>query len=398
MHVLFIPSWYSTPANPIRGSFFRDQALALRKAGHQVGMLVPPSRLRTWHGLDQMRRNWRRASHDLDIEQDSGLVIYRIPRWGWTGSLLRSQRDALGLAAFDRYCQEQGQPDIVHGHSLLYGGYLAAVIKAQRGIPAVVTEHSSVYIRGPVWPDQRPALRLTLTNVDRVFAVSAPLAEALRAYTNRPVQILPNAIDTAFFTPAADAPPPSPISLAWIGRLDSNKAPDLTLRAFAAAFPAGTARLIMVGDGPARPSLEELCHALGITGQVTFTGQLPREQVRATLQACHATVSSSRVETFGITLIEAMACGKPVIATRSGGPEVFVNETTGLLVPTGDVDALAAAMRQMAATYDRYDPAAIRAHCVDNFSNAALVRRLEAVYAEVIAQPASSPLEGGTPG
>lgn len=91
------------------------------------------------------------------------------------------------------------------------------------------------------------------------------------------------------------------------------------------------------------------------------------------------------METFGVTLIEAMACGKPVIATRSGGPETFVHDDNGLLVPTGDVEALADAMRQMAKTYHQYDPDAIRADCVARFSEDAFVRSVAQLYHAAIA-------------
>jgi len=383
MHILFIPSWFITADDRVRGSFFRDQAMALIRAGHQVGLLVPPDRLRTRHGLRQTARNWRRASHDLQVEQDSGLTIYRIPWWGWGGSLLRSRRDALALTAFDRYCAEQGRPDIVHGHSLLYGGYLAAVIKAQRGIPAVATEHSSVYIHGPVWPDQKPAIRFTIAHLDRLTAVSDRLAESMGRYFFRSdVTVLPNIVDLDFFQPA-QTPPASPFRLSLIARLDANKAPELALSAFARAFGQGNAHLTIAGKGPRRAGLVRLATTLHLQDRISFPGWLSREKLRELIQSSHCVVSTSRVETFGLTLIEAMACGKPVIATRSGGPDSFVTETTGLLVPTGDVDALAAAMRQMADTYDRYDPAAIRAYCVDRFSEAAFVRNVERLYSEV---------------
>ena len=74
MHILIIPSWYNTPAEPIRGSFFRDQALALQKAGHRVGILVPPAKLRSLHGLDEVRHNFRRANTAVTVEDDSGIT------------------------------------------------------------------------------------------------------------------------------------------------------------------------------------------------------------------------------------------------------------------------------------------------------------------------------------
>lgn len=120
---------------------------------------------------------------------------------------------------------------------------------------------------------------------------------------------------------------------------------------------------------------------LGLSEQVTFLGRIPHEDIPGLLQRVHAVVSASRTETFGVTLIEALACGKPVVATRSGGPEHFVNETNGLLVPVGDVEALTAALREMVDHYDRYDAASIRAECVERFSEAAIIRQLEQVYA-----------------
>ena len=198
------------------------------------------------------------------------------------------------------------------------------------------------------------------------------------------IEIVPNIVDVEFFSPT-EPPPRTPFALALIAQLDANKAPDLTLRAFAQAFGAHEAHLTIAGDGPERPRLLALAAELNVQDQVSFPGRLEREQVRALIQASHAIVSSSYVETFGITLIEALACGKPVIATRSGGPDSFVTESTGLLVPTGDVPTLAAAMRQMAATYDHYDPAAIRAYCVANFSEAAFVSRIETIYTAVLA-------------
>jgi glycosyltransferase involved in cell wall biosynthesis len=88
----------------------------------------------------------------------------------------------------------------------------------------------------------------------------------------------------------------------------------------------------------------------------------------------------SRSETFGVVYVEAIACGKPVLATRCGGPESIVTAENGLLVDTGDVDALAGAMRTMTATARSYDAHAIRRQFLERFSRAAVVDRLEDVY------------------
>ena len=191
-------------------------------------------------------------------------------------------------------------------------------------------------------------------------------------------------VDTDFFTAGPDAPPDQPFVFSVICRLAHYKRIDVLLRALARAFQSQPVHLNIGGDGKQRAAWEQLAQQLGIAAQVTFLGALSREAVRDLIRRSHAVVSSSDVETFGITLIEAMACGKPVISTRSGGPELFVTESNGLLVPTGDPAALAEAMAQLVRDYARFDPAAIRASIVARFSEAAFIEQTEQIYQELV--------------
>jgi len=104
------------------------------------------------------------------------------------------------------------------------------------------------------------------------------------------------------------------------------------------------------------------------------------EELRELIRNSHAIVCSSHVETFAVSVAEAMACGKPVVVTRSGGPEDYVTDESGIIVPPGDPAALAAAMQQLQANYERYRPETVRAVCVERYSDEALVNRLEAIY------------------
>jgi glycosyltransferase involved in cell wall biosynthesis len=172
--------------------------------------------------------------------------------------------------------------------------------------------------------------------------------------------------------------------VAVICRLVPHKRIDVLLRAFAQAFQGQPVHLNIGGDGKQRAAWERLAQQLNIAAQVTFLGALSREQVRDLIRRSHAVVSSSDVETFGVTLIEAMACGKPVISTRSGGPELFVTASNGLLVPKGDPAALADALAQLVRDYARFDQAAIRADTVARFSEAAFIEQTEQIYQELV--------------
>ena len=106
------------------------------------------------------------------------------------------------------------------------------------------------------------------------------------------------------------------------------------LHAFAALH--GEPRLIIFGDGPESGALRALCAELGLYSRVSFRGHCPREELAEAYAAADCFVLASRSETFGVAYIEAMAAGLPVIATRCGGPEDFVTEENGILIPVDD--------------------------------------------------------------
>jgi glycosyltransferase involved in cell wall biosynthesis len=139
--------------------------------------------------------------------------------------------------------------------------------------------------------------------------------------------------------------------------------------------------LTVVGNGPSRRSLEDLATALNIDDQVRFTGTLDREEVRAAYSSSDVFVLASRTEPFGVVLVEAMATGLPLVATRSGGPEDIVTPNTGILVPTDDPEALAAAVKTLRdAPADRFRAETIRSVAVDRYSSDAFVQRSRSLY------------------
>jgi glycosyltransferase involved in cell wall biosynthesis len=149
------------------------------------------------------------------------------------------------------------------------------------------------------------------------------------------------------------APPPTdvepaelePGTFVFVGRLTRQKALDVALRAVA-AVPA--ARLLLVGDGPLRGELERLGRELGIAERVRFLGTRPRTEVLSYLAAARAAILTSAWENLPHAAVEALAVGVPVVATSVGGvPEVVHDGVNGLLVPAGDVDAVAGAVRRL---------------------------------------------------
>ena len=133
-------------------------------------------------------------------------------------------------------------------------------------------------------------------------------------------------------------------TLAFAGRLTAQKSLE---RALEAASAVDGVELVIAGEGPDRPRLEQRAHELGIGERVTFLGSQPRERVVELFAAADATILSSSWENFPHTVVEALAVGTPVLAMEAGGvAEVVHDGVNGLLVPAGDTDALAAAVRR----------------------------------------------------
>jgi glycosyltransferase involved in cell wall biosynthesis len=129
-----------------------------------------------------------------------------------------------------------------------------------------------------------------------------------------------------------------------LGRLRKYKAVDVVLKSFVRVRrEVHGARLIVVGDGPELPALRELAHHLGLADAATFTGRVGGEQVVDYLNGAHVCVNASPKEGWGLTVVEANACGVPVVGSDRPGLRDSIKEgETGFLVPYGDADAMAA--------------------------------------------------------
>jgi len=165
-----------------------------------------------------------------------------------------------------------------------------------------------------------------------------------------------------------------------VGVLDDRKNQAGLIDAFALKFAGSTAMLRLGGTGPREAQLRARAAERGVGKQVVFLGHLHREAMLRELQRCDCFVLASQHETFGVVLIEALACGRPIISTRCGGPEDVVTEDCGLLVERDDPLALASAMRSMAATLDKYSASALRENARIRFGESAFVASAMQAY------------------
>lgn len=381
-HIVVIPSWYSSGRGS-GGGYFRDQALALQAAGHRVAILAPD--IHTRRDL----RAGRAVTREIVVEDD-GVAVYRasrrivVPRLPYRNALSWS---LCGLALLRAYAERHGLPDLVHAHSCLNAGVLAARIKRRHGVPFIVTEHSAGFAPGRLRWWERDLVRRVIRRADALTAVSPHLAGLLQhAFPWSSWTYVPNILGEPFLaTPAGKmtrAEEDGGFVFLCAARLSAEKNHALLISAFADAFAGAPAtRLQLVGGGPMEPQLRRFAAELGVAGQVEFLGTLDAETLRARMEAADAFVLASDGETFGVVIIEALAVGLPVVSTASGGPDHLIAASNGLLVPIRDRAALRDALLRMRREAVDYDREKIRSAALERFGPTAFVRR----FAEIAA-------------
>lgn len=381
MHILIIPSWYPTFKGDISGSFFREQALALKKYNHNVGVIYP--QIRSFRDVKGIFKK----PYGCYFENDEGLNTLR-----WHGvnfypkfpELARKHWLNCGVKLFKQYIKEFGKPDIIHVHSLLNAGYLALKIYKEFNVPYIVTEHSTAYARNLISKDVLDSLDSVMENAGERLAVSREFSSLLETQTKKNWNYLPNIVDNSFLEEDENLLL-SEFVLINVCLLDKKKRVDVLIQAFAKALKINpNMKLKIGGDGPERLSLEKLVVDLKISNAVIFLGLLSREQVKEEMKKSSAFVLSSEYETFGVVLVEALALGKPVIATKCGGPESIINPQVGYLVEKNSVDLMADAIVKLHNNYQEFNPEKVRQYCVDHFSEKVIVNQLHQIYQKII--------------
>lgn len=389
MNLFLIPSWYPHAAEPTDGIFLKEQALAIAHERAEWNVAVS-----LW-GQGRLKLSIRDRKRLLPFVRAAvaprgqtavrllpNLVEFETPRLTWSPRLAHGRINTIveaNRANVAASKAEFGPIDLIHAHVSFPGGYVARVLSRELDVPYVVTEHVSPF-PFPVFLDRNgnldTALRDALRDASVRIAVSQALALELERFDIGDVTVVPNLVDESVFAPGEHEPHDRFVFFS-LGRLEPRKGfPDL----LAAAAQVEAPFVLRIGGvGPDERALRRQAADLGIEKNIDWLGSLTRAQVREELQRCDCFVLASRRESFGVVYAEAAACGRPVVATRSGGPETIVTPETGVLVDVADRAALAQALNRVVTT--EFDPAVIRAKFLERYSRRAVVDRLDDVYA-----------------
>jgi glycosyltransferase involved in cell wall biosynthesis len=317
-------------------------------AGLSVGLVgpLPPPAGGMANQTVQLAELLRREGAIVTVVQTNAPVFPRI---------IDRIRGVRGLFRLVPYAMQvwsiAGRADVLHimansGWSWHLVAAPAIWIARMRGAPTVVNyrggEAATFLARSA------KLIRHTLRRADVLAVPSGFLNEVFGRFGMRS-EIVPNIIDLERFHPAAEATRPNAPHFIVARNLEAIYDIPTALRAFALVreeVPA--ARMTIAGTGPDRAELEKLCATLDMSGSVTFSGRLERDEMARLYRVATAVVNPSRVDNMPNSVLEAMASGVPVVSTNVGGvPFVLRDGVTGLLVNAGDHVAMAHAMRRI---------------------------------------------------
>jgi glycosyltransferase involved in cell wall biosynthesis len=373
--VLFITNWYPSREQPLKAIWVREQVKSVQLHDdvavlHCVG---PEAKL---------RKLWR-IEAESDEELRDGVSTYRIwyrhspvPRTTYLIYLWSI------FAGFKHIVRRGFRPDIIHVH-VYDAGAPAVYIAKLNGIPVVVAEHFSSFPRRLLGPLDLVKAWLAFRWADRVLPVSRHLQNAIEEYGFRArFQVIPNVADTTLFFPQPKARrDPDVKRIVFVGQLAPVKGIPYLLEA--ASYLHGKRddwHMDILGDGEERMEYERLAADLKLGKIVTFHGTRSRREVAEFMQRADLFVLPSLAETFSAPAAEALACGTPVLATRCGGPEEFIVEDVGLLVPPGDANALFQGLDRMLNDLHLYSRERISQFARERFSQEVVGAQLHSVY------------------
>lgn len=281
-------------------------------------------------------------------------------------------------------------PDIVHAQRFYREGLAAFLAKMFFKKPYVVYSHGhDVY---QPWRFKGIASKLFLGRADAVIVLTQDLKEKIKEIYDRDVFVIPNGIDLRRFEGLSHrdshklAESGERIIL-FVGRLHPVKGVAYLIEAMTTIIKRNPkVRLWLVGDGEERQSLENLVNKLGLTQYVNFVGKVPNEEVPEYMASSDVLVMPSLSEPFGIVLLEAMACGLPIVATNVGGiPEIVQDGENGFLVEPESSEEIADRVLKLLENDDlRRRISQNNIEEVKNYSWEAVVDKLEKVYQGIV--------------
>jgi len=362
VRVLIVTTWLPTPSSPATGVFI-ERDIDLLARDHEVHVVhlssaPAPSAERAW-GVETIAMS---ASNPLSVRSAARRLAPMVERF-----------------------------DLLH---TMAASALLPFRRLRSATPWVHTEHlSGILAPEPLPLPVRLALPATLRLMRRpdvVVAVGDRLADAIRRSRAGAVEIVPNAVEHLAQVPERRSLTAGRVSLVAVGGLVPRKGPDIAVETTAELARRGMdVSLRWIGSGPMRDEVEALALRLRISDRIALVGTLPTERVLEELAAADVFLLPTAGETFGVSIAEALASGRPVVVGANGGQAEFVHEPDGVLVDGRTAAAFAGAVERVIDLNATRTAAEIAAAVRARFTDESRRRGYARVYADAVAHARS---------
>lgn len=394
VHILTLTPFYPSENDDAGGCFVAEPLEWLAKAGvaNTVFAVQPAYRRRLRARAASIEATWLRY---FSLPGGFGLPT--------AGAFLFAR-----IVGRVRELQRSHRVDLIHAHAPLPCGHAAMLLSAELGLPYVVSVHGldafgTEQVSGRAGEWCRRISQRVYCSSRRVICISEHVREQVLEGAGRTCRtsVVYNGVDPEMFSPGNQPASTAPVVLS-VGNLIAIKGHAVLIRAvaaLAAEFPAIT--LEIIGDGPERATLQDLCEKLQMTGRVRFLGRQSREQVAHAMRSCTVFALPSRYEGLGCVYLEAMSAGKPVIGCRGQGiAEVIQHGSSGFLVGPDSERELALALAMLLRDETRRSNLGTTARdtILERFTLAQQAENLTRIYRECLRESAQVAEHGAARG
>ena len=400
MIIFHIPSWYPSRTHPYSGIFIKEfiEGYAtefpesMNIVSNHLENYYPISLKQPLHSFKNIRNFIKEKKTIIPLQRKSNLIeLYTTKVLGLSPNIFAFKKNELKKIHLKNleYCIEKyGKPDIIHSYITFPAGEIAYALSNKYKIPYIITEHLGQFVPPEMLVNGKlPAEMLnTLMNASAVICVSNSQSKQSKEFIDRTVLVIPNGINENLFYPNnCNLKEDSGFRFLTVSStLHNSKGIDTLIKSIKICNENGILAKYKIGGSEKYLSEAKAMAKDNDIDNIEWFGILSREEISKEMKDCQAFVLPSRHESFGVVYAEAIACGKPVIATSCGGPEDIVNDKNGILVPVDDVNALANAMGTLIKNYKQYDPIVIRQDFLDRFSTKVVATKYNHLYSTIV--------------
>jgi teichuronic acid biosynthesis glycosyltransferase TuaC len=352
MRILTFTSLFPDALHPRHGLFVYQRMAAVAARGHHVEVVAPRPYLPRW-----WRAGRRGSLSGIPKQEQIGSLQVHHPRYGLIPKIsmpLHGLLLVLGCHALVRRLHTRVGFDCIDAHYVYPDGFAATVLGSLLDIPVVVSARGTDIDQFPSFRLIRGQIRRTLRRASGIVAVSHSLKRGMTALGAPPglIRVIPNGIDSTRFAPLERGEARRSLGLTdqarivvSVGSLTPSKGHHRLLEAAGTILSRiPTLQVFIIGEGPLRRPLQDVISRTGLAGRAHLIGARPNEELRQWFSAADVACLASDREGWPNALVESLACGTPVVATRVGGiPEIVTSPIEGILVEP-NTDALAIAL------------------------------------------------------